>query len=42
MEFHGFLVVQTAAGATAGSAGTSLGREVDALWRGVVAHYGPW
>jgi CubicO group peptidase (beta-lactamase class C family) len=36
------VMVQTAANATAKSGKTSLAREADALWRGVVRHYGSW
>ena len=36
------VMVQTAANATARAGGTTLGREADALWRGLVAHYGAW
>lgn len=36
------VMVQTAANATARAGGTSLGREADAFWRGLVAHYGKW
>jgi len=36
------VVVQTAANATAKTGKTSLGREADAFWRGVVGHYGSW
>lgn len=36
------VMVQTAANATASSGKTSLAREADALWRGVVSFYGPW
>jgi CubicO group peptidase (beta-lactamase class C family) len=34
------VMVHTAANATARAGQTSLGREADALWRGLVAHYG--
>ena len=34
------VMVQTAANATARAGQTSLGREADALWRGLVRHYG--
>lgn len=34
------VMVQTAANATAKAGQTSLGREADALWRGLVRHYG--
>ena len=36
------IMVQTTANATAKPGQTTLGRELDALWRGVVNHYGPW
>jgi CubicO group peptidase (beta-lactamase class C family) len=36
------VMVQTAANATAKSGKTSLGREADAFWRGVVRQYGTW
>jgi CubicO group peptidase (beta-lactamase class C family) len=36
------VMVQTAANATAKSGGTTLGREADAFWRGVVRQYGRW
>ncbi|MFO1424950.1 MAG: serine hydrolase [Candidatus Competibacteraceae bacterium] len=36
------VIVQTAANATAEAGGTSLGRERDAFWRGVVRYYGEW
>ncbi|MDB5764486.1 MAG: serine hydrolase [Herminiimonas sp.] len=36
------VMVQTAANATAKSGLTSLGREADAFWRGVVRQYGAW
>jgi CubicO group peptidase (beta-lactamase class C family) len=36
------VMVQTAANATAKSGGTTLGKEADAFWRGVVRHYGSW
>ena len=36
------VMVQTTANATARAGGTTLAREVDALWRGLVAHYGRW
>jgi CubicO group peptidase (beta-lactamase class C family) len=36
------VVVQTAANATAKSSNTSLAREADAFWRGIVRHYGIW
>jgi CubicO group peptidase (beta-lactamase class C family) len=36
------VMVQTAANATAKAGGTSLGKEADAFWRGVVEHYGEW
>ncbi len=36
------VMVQTAANATARAGQTSLGREADAFWRGVVRHYGYW
>jgi len=36
------VVVQTAANATAKAGQTSLGREADAFWRGVVRYYGAW
>ncbi len=36
------VMVQTAANETARADGTSLGREADAFWRGLVAHYGQW
>jgi CubicO group peptidase (beta-lactamase class C family) len=36
------VMVQTAANATAKSGATSLGKEADAFWRGVVNHYGSW
>ncbi len=36
------VMVQTAANATAKAGKTSLGREADAFWRGVVRLYGPW
>lgn len=39
---HKLVMVQTAANATAVSGKTSLGREMDAFWRGVVNHYGAW
>jgi CubicO group peptidase (beta-lactamase class C family) len=35
-------MVQMAANATAKSGGTTLGKEADAFWRGVVRHYGSW
>lgn len=35
-------MVQTAANATAEAGGTTLGREADAFWRGLVQHYGRW
>jgi hypothetical protein len=34
------VMVHTAANATAKSGQTSMAREADALWRGVVRHYG--
>lgn len=40
-ELH-LVMLMTAANATASAAETSLARERDALWRGVVQHYGPW
>jgi CubicO group peptidase (beta-lactamase class C family) len=36
------VMVQLAANATAKSGGTTLGRDADAFWRGVVRHYGSW
>jgi CubicO group peptidase (beta-lactamase class C family) len=36
------VMVQTAANATAKAGGTSLGKEADAFWRGLVEHYGEW
>jgi CubicO group peptidase (beta-lactamase class C family) len=36
------VMVQTAANATASSGKTSLGREANAFWQGVVRHYGTW
>ncbi|MSQ71521.1 MAG: class C beta-lactamase-related serine hydrolase [Betaproteobacteria bacterium] len=36
------VMVQTAANATAKAGQTSLGREADAFWRGVVRQYGNW
>lgn len=36
------VMVQTAANATAKAGQTSLGKEADAFWRGVVAYYGHW
>jgi CubicO group peptidase (beta-lactamase class C family) len=36
------VMVQTAANATAKSGATSLGKEADAFWRGVVNYYGSW
>ena len=36
------VMVQTAANATAKAGGTTLGREADAFWRGVVRQYGRW
>ena len=36
------VIVQTGANATAQAGGTSLARERDAFWRGVVGHYGDW
>lgn len=36
------VMVQTAANATAKAGQTSLGKEADAFWRGVVEHYGRW
>jgi CubicO group peptidase (beta-lactamase class C family) len=36
------VMVQTAANATAKAGQTSLGKEADAFWRGVVAHYDRW
>jgi len=36
------VMVQTAANSTAKAGKTSLGREADAFWRGVVSMYGPW
>ncbi|MFL6672667.1 MAG: serine hydrolase domain-containing protein [Massilia sp.] len=36
------VMVQTAANATAKSGQTTLGKEADAFWRGVVRHYGSW
>ena len=36
------VMVQTAANATAKTGQTSLGKEADAFWRGVVEHYGSW
>jgi CubicO group peptidase (beta-lactamase class C family) len=38
----GLVMVQTSAAAAASVAGISLGRERDAFWRGLVAHYGSW
>ena len=35
-------MVQTSANATPKSGDTSLGKESDAFWRGVVRHYGRW
>ena len=36
------VMVQTAANATAKAGGTTLGRDADAFWRGVVRQYGRW
>lgn len=36
------VMVQTTANATAKAGQTSLGKEADAFWRGVVAYYGSW
>lgn len=36
------VMVQTAANETARAGGTTLAREADAFWRGLVAHYGRW
>ena len=36
------VMVQTAANATATAGKTTLARERDAFWRGVVAQYGKW
>jgi CubicO group peptidase (beta-lactamase class C family) len=36
------VMVQTAANATAKAGLTTLGKEADAFWRGVVEHYGKW
>ncbi len=36
------VMVQTAANATAKTGGTTMGRDADAFWRGVVRHYGHW
>jgi CubicO group peptidase (beta-lactamase class C family) len=36
------VMVQTAANATAKAGGTTLGKESDSFWRGVVRHYGSW
>ena len=36
------VMVQTTANATAQPGKTTLGREMDAFWRGVVNHYGAW
>ena len=36
------IVVQTTANATAKAGKTSLAREADAFWRGIVRHYGVW
>jgi CubicO group peptidase (beta-lactamase class C family) len=36
------VMVQTAANATAKAGGTTLGRDADAFWRGLVQHYGRW
>ena len=36
------VMVQTAANATAKAGKTTLGREADALWRGIVRYYEPW
>lgn len=36
------VMVQTTANATAQSGKTTLGREMDAFWRGLVSHYGSW
>jgi CubicO group peptidase (beta-lactamase class C family) len=36
------VMVQTAANATAKAGQTTLGKEADAFWRGVVKHYGSW
>lgn len=36
------VMVHLAANATASAYKTSMGRERDRLWRGVVNHYGPW
>jgi len=36
------VMVQTAANATAKAGATTLGKEADAFWRGVVAHYDSW
>jgi CubicO group peptidase (beta-lactamase class C family) len=36
------VMVQTAANATAKAGETSLGKNADAFWRGVVRHYGSW
>lgn len=39
---HKLVMVHLAANATAAAGQTSMGRERDLLWRGVVGHYGPW
>jgi hypothetical protein len=36
------VMVQAAANATAKAGLTTLGRDADAFWRGVVQHYGRW
>jgi CubicO group peptidase (beta-lactamase class C family) len=36
------VMVQTSANQTASVAKTSLGRERNAFWRGLVDHYGRW
>jgi CubicO group peptidase (beta-lactamase class C family) len=36
------VMVQTAANATAKAGQTTLGKDADAFWRGVVRHYGSW
>ncbi|MBM3396626.1 MAG: beta-lactamase family protein [Betaproteobacteria bacterium] len=39
---HKLVMVHLAANATATAGQTSMGRERDLLWRGVVGHHGPW
>jgi hypothetical protein len=36
------VMVQTAANATPQTVKTSLAREADAFWRGIVGYYGKW